>query len=111
MGLRKLNGSSKQALVRTTRVDWLDRTVGPRTGRTGLICKQSSPEFRDRTELQSQNPLGPDCTTVRSRNSGLNCNTVPMINWTGPYYSLVFFFGTEPYQSGRKRPDGTVIDT
>jgi hypothetical protein len=47
-------------------VDWPDLTVGPRTGQTGLICKQSSLKFQDRNELQSQNPLGPDCTTVRS---------------------------------------------
>ena len=84
-----------------------DRGTADRSDRTD----QSGPEFRDRTELQSQNPLGLDCTMVRSRNSGLNCNTVPKINWTGPHYGLVFFFGTEPYWSGRKRPDGTVIDT
>ena len=35
-------------------VDWPDRTVGPRTGRTGLICKQSGPEDKkDRTVLRS----------------------------------------------------------
>ena len=79
--------------VAISRVDWPDRTVGPRTSRTRLICKQSSPEFRDWTELQSQNPLGPDCTKVRSRNSGLNCNTVPKIKKTRPQYGLVFFLG------------------
>ena len=65
----------------------LDRTVGLGLDRTGLICKQSGPEFWDWTEVRSHGPV----------QSGLS-------------YGPVLFFETEPSQSGGKRPDRTVVN-
>jgi hypothetical protein len=93
--------------------------VGLGPDRTRLICKQSGPEFWDRTEVRSHGPVqsrlsyGP----VQSRLSygpvfifetGL-CMVLKKIG-TGPHGGLVLFFETEPSQSGGKRPDRTVVD-
>jgi hypothetical protein len=84
--------------------------VGLGPDRTGLICKQSGPEFWDRTEVRSHGPVqsrlsyGP----VFIFETGL-CMVLKKIG-TGPHGGLVLFFETEPSQSGGKRPDRTVVD-
>jgi hypothetical protein len=51
-------------LVHCWTVDWLDQTVGPRPDWTGLISKQSSPNFWDWTVVRSPKNLGLDHRTV-----------------------------------------------
>ena len=73
--------------------------LGP--DQTGLICKQSGPEFWDRTEvwshgpvrsifsrpdyLQSPKKLGPDCVAVRSQFLRLNGPSLREKDRTGLY--------------------------
>jgi hypothetical protein len=84
--------------------------VGLGLDRTGLICKQSGPEFWDWTEVRSHGPVqsGLSYGPVFIFETGL-C-TVPKTNGTGPHCGPVLFFETEPSQSGGKRPDRTVVN-
>ena len=94
--------------------------LGP--DRTGLICKQSGPEFWDRTEVRSYGPVqsGLSYGPVFIFETGLSygpvfifetglCMVLKKIG-TGPHSGPVQFFETEPPQSGGKRPDRTVVD-